>query len=109
MDDEAQLMMRFAWHSDQVSPLHIARSVNSVSLLESPTLLDADYETAVGDNGAISTAPCKTKGGNYFTLTLQLPQVPPGTRSYRHDIERFMRAYFPATLKTLGCRDAGQR
>ncbi|MFI1534398.1 hypothetical protein [Streptomyces anandii] len=57
----------------------------------------------MGTNGAVSTTSCETSGGEYFTLTLQLPQIKLTDGTHRKDIERFMRAYFPATVKTLGC------
>ncbi|MHB9859752.1 hypothetical protein [Streptomyces sp. YIM S03343] len=79
-----------------------------MSRITDPRRIESGYETIVGTDGAISTTPCKTTGGNYFTLTLQLPQVRQQDRTHRQDIERFMRAYFPATLKTLGCGKSSQ-
>lgn len=76
----------------------------SVSGVNDPHRVDFAEGAVVGTDGALSTTSCRTKGGEYFTLTLQLPQVDPLDRGYRKDIEEFMRAYFPATVKTLGCR-----
>ncbi|MDV9170187.1 hypothetical protein R6V09_08535 [Streptomyces sp. W16] len=56
----------------------------------------------MGTDGAISIAKCKTKGGDYFPL--QIPPISLMDHTHRKDIEKFMRAYFPATLKTLGCK-----
>ncbi|MFI6405264.1 hypothetical protein [Streptomyces sp. NPDC050548] len=66
-----------------------------------PRAIDFAYKSIVGTDGAISIAKCKTNGGDYFTLTLQVPLT---DHTHRKDIEKFMRAYFPATLKTLGCK-----
>ncbi|MFK4144422.1 hypothetical protein [Streptomyces sp. NPDC004065] len=80
-----------------------------MSGVTAPRRIAASYKAVVGTDGAIATTPCKTKGGEFFTLTLQLPQIKLTDRSHRADIERFMRAYFPATVKTLGCAKAGTR
>ncbi|WP_189703390.1 hypothetical protein [Streptomyces anandii] len=71
--------------------------------MTAPRSITAPYKTVIGTDGAIATTPCKTKGGEYFTLTLQLPQIKLMDQTHRNDIEKFMRAYFPATVKTLGC------
>ncbi|WP_460106933.1 hypothetical protein [Streptomyces sp. YKOK-J1] len=97
------LSLRFAWHPDAVDPSRIAQSSDSVSSLGQPARLKTSYETAAGNNGAVSTAPCKTRIGSYFTLSVLLDSSNPVDRSHRADIEKFMRAYFPATVKTLGC------
>ncbi|NYV73953.1 hypothetical protein [Streptomyces sp. UH6] len=58
----------------------------------------------VGKNGGVVTTPCRTAGGKHFTLKLYLPQVAAPDIGHRADVERFMRAYFPATVETLNCR-----
>ncbi len=84
--------------------MYLATGTGTVSNVTAPRYVrDAPDKTLVGTDGALSQTRCKTKGGNYFTLTLQLPQVRPGDQSHRRDIEAFMRAYFPATVRTLGC------
>lgn len=83
--------------------MYLATSSGSVSHVSQPRSIDFAQHAIVGTDGAISITPCKTKGGNYFTLTLQLPQVELTDQTHRKDIEKFMRAYFPATLKTLDC------
>ncbi len=86
--------------------MYLATDTGSVSGVREPREIDFAYKTIVGADGAISIAPCKTKGGDYFTLTLQVPQIRLTDQTHRKDIETFMRAYFPATdpLKTLGCK-----
>ncbi|PKW08297.1 hypothetical protein SAMN05428944_4603 [Streptomyces sp. 1222.5] len=83
--------------------MYLAKGTGTVSGISEPRSLESSYATLVGNDGAISQTPCKTRGGRYFTLTLQLPQVRLGDRSRREDIAAFMRAYFPATVATLGC------
>ncbi|SOD84447.1 hypothetical protein SAMN06272765_1827 [Streptomyces sp. Ag109_G2-15] len=89
--------------------MYLATGTGAVSGVSSPRPIDYRYKTIVGTDGAISQAPCKTKGGNYFTLTLQLPQIKLTDQTHRKDIEKFMRAYFPATIRTLGCAGSGTR
>ena len=103
------LRLRFSWDESVPDLMYVATNTGSVSGVTAPRRTNSPNDTVVGTDGAISTAPCKTKGGNYFTLTLQLPQVRQLDRTHRKDIERFMRAYFPATLKTLGCGKGTQR
>jgi hypothetical protein len=103
------LRFRFSWRETATDLMYLARDTGPISGIADPRRIESAYETIIGMDGAISTAPCKTNGGNYFTLTLQLPQVRQQDRTHRKDIERFMRAYFPATLKTLGCGKDGQR
>ncbi|MEU5537950.1 hypothetical protein [Streptomyces sp. NPDC020362] len=103
VDGKNVLAMRFAWHPDAIDPYEIAQSVNSVSSIKEPARLDTDYETAIGNDGAISTAECRTDIGSYFTLTLLLKNFNSVDRAHRKDIEKFMRVYFSATMETLGC------
>lgn len=100
------LEFRFSWDRGPTNLMYLASGSGSVSRVTAPQRIPSLYTTLVGTDGAISTAPCGTKGGDYFTLTLQLPRIELTDRSHRGDIEKFMRAYFPATLKTLGCRTA---
>ncbi|MFJ9898705.1 hypothetical protein ACIQPR_35785 [Streptomyces sp. NPDC091280] len=97
------LDFRFSWDDTARDLMYLATNTGSVSGVREPREVDFAYKTIVGTDGAISVAPCKTKGGNYFTLTLQVPQIPLTDQTHRKDIEKFWRAYFPATLKTLGC------
>lgn len=84
--------------------MYLAMDTGSISGIREPQEIDFTYKTIVGTDGAISIAPCETNGGKYFTLTLQVPQIKLMDQTHRKDIEKFMRAYFPATLKTLGCK-----
>ncbi|MBP2049640.1 hypothetical protein J2Z21_002571 [Streptomyces griseochromogenes] len=81
----------------------MAEETGSVSRVTDAREINFKYETLVGTDGAVAAARCKTKTGDHFALTLQLPQIEPTDQSHRKDIEKFMRAYFPATVKTLGC------
>ena len=101
---DVELGFRFSWRDSATDLMYLAKNTGSVSRVTEPRAIDFTYKTIVGTDGAISTTPCKTKGGDYFTLTLQVPQISLMDQTHRKDIERFMRAYFPATLKTLGCK-----
>ncbi|MFG3112574.1 hypothetical protein [Streptomyces tendae] len=103
VDNRTALDLKFAWHRDPVNPLEIANSVQSVSRLEMPEHATADFSMVVGNDGAIATGPCRTQGGAYFTLSVLLKDSNTTDTGYRRDIETFMRAYFPATVKTLQC------
>jgi len=98
------LDFRFSWDDMARDLMYLAADTGSVSGIREPREIDFTYKSIVGTDGAISIAPCKTNGGKYFTLTLQVPQISLMDHTHRKDIEKFMRAYFPATLKTLGCK-----
>ncbi|MGV9424730.1 hypothetical protein ACWDO7_10650 [Streptomyces sp. NPDC003656] len=99
------MRLRFSWDSGAADLMHLASDTGDVSRVSSPRYVTANSYTMLGGtDGAISQAPCKTKTGNYFTLTLQLPQIKLADQTHRNDIEKFMRVYFPATVGTLGCR-----
>ncbi|MFI5976671.1 hypothetical protein [Streptomyces sp. NPDC051452] len=101
--NRAILGFRFSWDHSPTDLMYLATGTGTVSRVTGPRYIDSVNKTIVGSDGAISQAPCKTKNGNYFTLTLQLPLIKVADRSRRGDIERFMRVYFPATVATLGC------
>ncbi|WP_317444884.1 hypothetical protein [Streptomyces collinus] len=98
------LRLLFSWRTVATDLMYLAKGTGAASGITEPRSVSSSHKTLIGTDGAISQAPCKTKGGDYFTLTLQLPKIKPGDGAHRGDIERFMRVYFPATVRTLGCR-----
>ncbi|MFB8270213.1 hypothetical protein ACFC96_26915 [Streptomyces sp. NPDC055955] len=99
---DESLRLKFAWHSDTMDPMKSASPNNNVTGLWEPTQMNLADKAALGDDGAIATTRCRTKPDNHFTLTLKLSHrsdVP----HHRRDIEKFMRAYMPATMKAVGC------
>ncbi|MER7716764.1 hypothetical protein ABTX99_07375 [Streptomyces flaveolus] len=102
--DEVALRLRFAWHSDAIDPLQVAKSIHSVSNLSMPERVEFPEATVIGNDGAISTTRCVTEAGSYFTLSVLVEGANPVRDSYRVAIEDFMRTYFPATVETLHCR-----
>ncbi|MGW0410021.1 hypothetical protein ACWERI_15255 [Streptomyces collinus] len=82
---------------------YMVERTGSVARVADARRIDTKYDVLVGADGAIAATRCKSEAGDHFALTLQLPKIKPGDRAHRGDIERFMRAYFPATLRTLGC------
>ena len=103
-DRDPVLEFRFSWDDTATDLMYLATGAGSISRVTEPRSFDLGYKSIVGSDGAISIERCKTIGGKYFTLTLQVPQIPLTDQTHRKDIEKFMRAYFPATLKTLGCK-----
>jgi hypothetical protein len=104
-DDDA-LHLKFASHGGPMNPMQAASPDNSVTGLQNarplPRVPLADK--AVGaDDGAIATTRCKdTSGADHFTLALKVTRGKSDAER-RVAIERFMRAYMPATVKTLHC------
>jgi hypothetical protein len=99
---ERTLRFQFSWHPDSIDPLKFASPDDTVTGLWDPTRMRLAESAAIGDNGAISTTRCKSGKGDHFTVALRLTQegsVP----HLRSDVEKFMRAYMPATMKTVGC------
>ncbi|MFG2356623.1 hypothetical protein [Streptomyces sp. NPDC048521] len=97
------LEFQFSWDETATDLMYLATGNGTVSRVNQPRKADFGMKAIAGTDGAIATTRCRTKGGNYFTLTLQLPRIKPTDQSHRKDIEAFMRAYFPATLRTMGC------
>ncbi|MER6038695.1 MULTISPECIES: hypothetical protein [unclassified Streptomyces] len=95
--------LHFSWDGKMPDLTYLAQGAGSISHISEPREIELADAAVIGTDGAISSARCKTKGGSYFTLTLQLPKMKLTDQSHRTDIEKFMRAYFPATVKTLGC------
>ncbi|MFG2653651.1 hypothetical protein [Streptomyces sp. NPDC048425] len=90
------------WHSDSIDPLKYASPNNSVTGLWDPERVKLADRAAIGDDGAIATTRCQGDQAEYFTLALKLAydrKVP----HRKSDIDQFMRAYMPATMKAVGC------
>ncbi|WP_251094554.1 hypothetical protein [Streptomyces sp. Caat 7-52] len=100
---EPALEFQFSWDEVAADLMYLATGNGTVSHVNQPRSSNLAAKAIVGTDGSIATAPCKTKRGNYFTLTLQIPRIKLTDQSHRGDIEKFMRAYFPATVETLGC------
>ena len=99
---EESLRLKFAWHSDAMDPMKSASPNNNVTGLWAPAHMQLADSAALGDDGAIATTRCRTKPNDHFTLTLKLSHRD-GVPRLRKEIEQFMRAYMPATMKAVGC------
>lgn len=102
VDRTEALDITFTWHADAIDPLKYASPNNSVTGLWEPQRINLADRAALGDDGAIATTRCQGEPKEYFTLTLKLThdrKIP----HLRRNIEQFMRAYMPATMKTVGC------
>jgi hypothetical protein len=103
-EGEQVMVMFFYWTEDAPKVTEPDFDTSGFQVLTGTRPVALGEGAVVGRNGAIVTTPCRTaKGGRHFTLKLYLPQVAPPDPGHRADIERFMRAYFPATVKTLDC------
>ncbi|MEU6087395.1 hypothetical protein ABZ865_11405 [Streptomyces sp. NPDC047085] len=95
--------LHFWWADGPADLREMAEGAGTVSRVTDARKIAFRYEAVVGTDGAIAASRCMSKTGDHFALTLQLPQIKLTDQSHRKDIEKFMRAYFPATLRTLGC------
>ncbi|MER7199355.1 MULTISPECIES: hypothetical protein [unclassified Streptomyces] len=85
-----------------MDPMKSASPNKNVTGLQDPVQMQLADNAALGDDGAIATTRCRTKPNSHFTLALKLNHRD-GVPHLRRDIEQFMRAYMPATMKTVGC------
>jgi hypothetical protein len=101
---ESVLDFRFSWTKDKPDLMYLA-GTGSVSGVRDPLFPWNWPRTRRSAPTARPSRPPATRGTpDYFTLGLQLPRVALTDRGHREDIERFMRQYFPATVRTLDCR-----
>lgn len=100
--NDRTLRFQFSWHPDSIDPLKFASPDDSVTGLWDPSRMHLADSAAIGDNGAIATARCKSGKGDYFTIAFRLTRkgsVP----HLRSEVEKFMRNYMPTTMQTVGC------
>ncbi|MFD7458355.1 MULTISPECIES: hypothetical protein [unclassified Streptomyces] len=117
VDRQEEISAPCTWYSQgrPVLELHFYWSMDAPKLAErSPydsifadvaewRTMELGEEAIVGTNGSIVSAPCESGRSKQFTLELHLPEAKITDEGRRKDIEKFMRAYFPATVKTLSC------
>ncbi|MEU9233143.1 hypothetical protein [Streptomyces subrutilus] len=104
VDGERALSFRFAFHDRSPGDLLALSRESTVIGLTEPARVDLGFEESVlGNDGATATAPCKTAGGDHFTLTVQAKRAYKKNPDLRPHVEAFMRTYMAETLKTLGC------
>jgi hypothetical protein len=97
------LHFNFARHGGEADVATAASPDNSVTGLQNPHPLRLADGAVAGDDGAIATTRCKDKSGaDHFTLALRVTRGKV-TAERSAAIERFMRSYMPATVKTLHC------
>ncbi|MFG3369000.1 hypothetical protein ACIPWY_10430 [Streptomyces sp. NPDC090032] len=103
VDKTEALRFRFAWHTDIIDPMTYSSLDNSVTGLWEPRRVRHLAESAtLGDNGAIATTRCEGRAKWHFTLALKVTRDQKIVHQ-RNDIEQFMRAYMPATMRAVGC------
>ncbi|MFE5008512.1 hypothetical protein ACFRJ3_28420 [Streptomyces sp. NPDC056696] len=103
VDRSEAIRLRFSWHTDSIDPMKYSSLDNSATGLWEPRRIHHLAESAtLGDNGSIATTRCKGSGKWNFTLALKVTRDNEVVHQ-RAAIEKFMRAYMPATMKAVGC------
>jgi hypothetical protein len=83
----------------------LARSGPSIGLFDPHPVQGIGEQAVLANDGAIASTPCRDSGGaDSFLLALKMAEGPMKPDRER-DVERFMRAYMPATVKSLNCLD----
>ncbi|MGX1132511.1 hypothetical protein RKD49_004701 [Streptomyces glaucescens] len=95
--------LRFYWSMDAPNMADRSRYDSFFRHVAEWRPIKLGNEAIVGTNGSIVSAPCESGRNKYFTLKMHLPEASITDYGRRKDIEKFMRAYFPATVKTLSC------
>ncbi|MDH6224654.1 MULTISPECIES: hypothetical protein [Streptomyces] len=81
----------------------LARSGPTIGLFDPRPVRGIGDQAVVANNGAIASTRClDSAGADNFTLALKMAEGPMKPHRER-DVERFMRAYMPATVKSLNC------
>lgn len=97
------IRFHFWWADGRIDLRYMTEQTGGVSRVTNARRIDASFDALVGNDGAAAATRCRSKSGDHFGLSVQFPGVDLTDQSHRADIENFMRAYFPATLATLGC------
>lgn len=102
--DDREMEFNFYWTPDAPKLAHRSEFDPIFADVSQWRKASIGDEAVIGTNGAIVSSSCITDRGRYFTLKLHLPQASILDEGNRAEVEKFMRAYFPATVKTLNCR-----
>jgi hypothetical protein len=97
------LELRFYWSMDAPNMAERSRYDSFFRDVAEWRPIKLGNEAIVGTNGSIVSAPCESGRNKHFTLEMHLPKAKITDYGLRKDIEKFMRAYYPDTLKTLSC------
>ncbi|MFF7332432.1 hypothetical protein [Streptomyces sp. NPDC008150] len=101
--EEQAMEIKLATHGGSMDPMKAAYPGDAVFRLQNPRRIRLADDAVVGDDGAIATTRClDSSGADHFTLTLKVTRGRADAQR-RVVIERFMRAYMPATVKSLHC------
>ncbi|MCX5377408.1 hypothetical protein [Streptomyces sp. NBC_00091] len=104
VDGERALSFRFSWHKGAPEDLLALSRESRIYGLAEPLRVDLGFEdSVVGNDGATATTLCRTRGGDHFTLRVQVERADKAKRDLRPAVEAFMRTYMAETLKTLNC------
>ncbi|MET8577531.1 hypothetical protein [Streptomyces sp. NPDC005012] len=103
VDDKEVVQLWFSAGGGKPDLMKLARSGPTIGLFEPHPVKGIGDDAVLANDGAISIASCRDTGGaESFLLALKMADGPmkPGRE---RDVERFMRAYMPATVKSLNC------
>ncbi|MEU6160839.1 hypothetical protein [Streptomyces sp. NPDC047130] len=102
--DEKTLSLWFARGGAAPDLMELARNSGVVGLVAPRPVQGIGQQAAVGRDGALATTRCRdAAGGTHFTLGIKFHRGAATTANRERDVERFMRAYMPATVKSLNC------
>jgi hypothetical protein len=97
------LSLWFARGGEASDLMGLAENSPVVGLTSPHAVRGIGQEAAVGRDGALVTTPClHADGTSHLTLGLRLSHGST-VENRERDVERFMRAYMPATVKSLNC------
>jgi hypothetical protein len=105
VDRKEVLQLYFSSGGGQPDLMALARSGPAFGLFDPRPVHGIGERAVLANDGAIAVAPCRDAGGaDSFLLALKMTNSPVTPHRERH-VERFMRAYMPATVKSLHCRE----
>jgi hypothetical protein len=83
----------------------LAQNGPTIGLFDPHPVQGIGDQAVIANDGAIASVRCRdSAGADNFTLALKMAEGPMKPDRER-DVERFMRAYMPATVKSLNCLD----
>ncbi|MFE5209688.1 hypothetical protein [Streptomyces sp. NPDC056600] len=97
------LQLYFSSGGGKPDLMALARSGPTFGLFDPRPVHGIGERAVLANDGAIAVTSCRDSGGaDSFLLALKMTDSPVTPRRERH-VERFMRAYMPATVKSLHC------
>ncbi|WP_151775544.1 hypothetical protein [Streptomyces abyssomicinicus] len=103
VDKKERFQLWFSAGGGKPNLMNLARSGPTIGLFDPHPVQGIGDQAVVANDGAIASTSCRdSAGADNFTLALKMAEGPMEPHRER-DVERFMRAYMPATVKSLNC------